>query len=72
MKGPVELVVGAIRACERFDPPPDLVEIDGWLTCMGQRLFRPPNVAGSPNGLELAPRPNPPGPCGVRGRRNHV
>ena len=51
VKGPVELVVGAIRACERFDPPPDLVELDGWLTRMGQRLFHPPNVAGWPDGL---------------------
>jgi uncharacterized protein (DUF1800 family) len=51
VKGPVELVVGAIRACERFDPPPDMVELDGWLTRMGQRLFHPPNVAGWPDGL---------------------
>jgi uncharacterized protein (DUF1800 family) len=51
VKSPVEFVVGAIRACERFDPPPDFVELDGWLTRMGQRLFYPPNVAGWPDGL---------------------
>ena len=52
VKGPVELVVGAIRACERFDPPPDFVELDGWFARMGQRLFYPPNVAGWPDGLD--------------------
>ena len=52
VKGPVELVIGAIRACERFDPPPDFVELDGWLARMGQRLFYPPNVAGWPDGLD--------------------
>ncbi len=52
VKGPVELAVGAIRACERFDPPPDFIELDGWLARMGQRLFYPPNVAGWPEGLE--------------------
>jgi uncharacterized protein (DUF1800 family) len=51
VKSPVEFVVGAIRACERFDPSPDFVELDGWLTRMGQRLFYPPNVAGWPDGL---------------------
>ncbi len=52
VKGPVELVVGAIRACERFDPPPDFIELDGRLARMGQRLFYPPNVAGWPDGLD--------------------
>jgi uncharacterized protein (DUF1800 family) len=52
VKGPVELVIGAIRACERFDPPPDFVELDGWFARMGQRLFYPPNVAGWPDGLD--------------------
>ena len=31
VKGPVELVIGALCACERFDPPPDFVELEGWL-----------------------------------------
>jgi len=51
VKSPVELAIGAIRACERFDPAPDFVELEGWLTRMGQRLFYPPNVAGWPDGL---------------------
>ena len=52
VKGPVELVIGAIRGCERFDPPPDFVELEGWLARMGQRLFYPPNVAGWPAGID--------------------
>ena len=52
VKSPVELVVGAIRACERFDPPPDFVEMEGWFARMGQRLFYAPNVAGWPDGLD--------------------
>jgi uncharacterized protein (DUF1800 family) len=52
VKNPVELVIGAIRACERFDPPPDFIELEGWLARMGQRLFYPLNVAGWPDGLD--------------------
>ncbi len=52
VKGPVEFAIGAIRACERFNPPPDFIELDGWLTRMGQQLFYPPNVAGWPDGLD--------------------
>jgi uncharacterized protein (DUF1800 family) len=52
VKSPVEFTIGAIRSCERFDPPPDFIELDGWLTRMGQRLFYPPNVAGWPSGLD--------------------
>jgi uncharacterized protein (DUF1800 family) len=51
VKAPVELAIGAIRACERFAPAPDFVELEGWLTRMGQRLFYPPSVAGWPDGL---------------------
>ena len=51
IKSPVALAIGAIRACEVFAPPPDLVELDIHLTRMGQRLFYPPNVAGWPGGL---------------------
>jgi len=51
VKAPVELAIGAIRACERFDPAPDFVELEGWMTRMGQRLFYPPSVAGWPDGL---------------------
>ena len=51
VKSPVALAIGAIRACEAFAPPPDLVELEIHLTKMGQRLFYPPNVAGWPGGL---------------------
>ncbi|MCI0460268.1 MAG: DUF1800 domain-containing protein [Gemmataceae bacterium] len=51
VKSPVEYAVGALRACEAFAPPPDLVDVEAHLTKMGQRLFYPPNVAGWPGGL---------------------
>ncbi len=51
VKSPVEYAVGALRACEAFTPPPDLVDLEGHLATMGQRLFYPPNVAGWPGGL---------------------
>ena len=49
--GPVAFTVGAIRECEAFSPPPDLVELEIFLTRMGQRLFFPPSVAGWPGGM---------------------
>jgi hypothetical protein len=51
VKAPVELAVGALRAAEAFDPPPDLADLEAWLSRMGQRLFDPPGVAGWPGGL---------------------
>lgn len=51
IKNPVDYVVGAFRACEAFNPPPDLDDAEGRLGRMGQRLFCPPNVAGWPGGL---------------------
>ena len=51
VKSPVEYVIGALRGCEAFAPPPDLADIEIHLTKMGQRLFYPPNVAGWPGGL---------------------
>ena len=51
VSSPVEYAVGALRACEAFAPPPDLVDLEGRLATMGQRLFYPPNVAGWPGGL---------------------
>jgi uncharacterized protein (DUF1800 family) len=50
VKSPVDFAVGAIRACELFNPPPDLVDLEIHLTRMGQRLFFPPTVAGWPGG----------------------
>ena len=51
VKGPVEYAVGALRAAEMFDPPPDLADLEIGLTRMGQRLFFPPSVTGWPEGL---------------------
>jgi uncharacterized protein (DUF1800 family) len=50
IKSPVALTIGAIRASESFNPPPDLVDLEIHLTRMGQRLFFPPNVGGWPGG----------------------
>jgi uncharacterized protein (DUF1800 family) len=44
--GPVEWVIGAIRALELTDPPPSTLLISEWTTRMGQDLFYPPNVGG--------------------------
>jgi uncharacterized protein (DUF1800 family) len=50
IKSPVAFTIGAIRASEFFNPPPDLVDLEIHLTRMGQRLFFPPNVGGWPGG----------------------
>ncbi len=56
IKGPVEYVLGAVRAVYRYYesgldaralPPQALA---GWLGAMGQQLFAPPNVKGWPGG----------------------
>ena len=44
--GPVEFVVGAVRALGCIDPAPNPVVLAGWATRMGQDLFYPPNVGG--------------------------
>lgn len=44
--GPVELVVGSLRALELVDPPPSTLLVAEWATRMGQELFYPPNVGG--------------------------
>ena len=51
VKSPVDYAIGIIRACELFDPPPELVDLEIHLTRMGQRLFFPPSVAGWPSGV---------------------
>jgi uncharacterized protein (DUF1800 family) len=51
VKSPVEFAVGAIRSLEAVSPPPDFVDLEIWLTRMGQRLFDPPSVSGWPGGL---------------------
>ncbi len=49
---PVEWLVTVLRAGETFPPHPDLGEVASAAEAMGQRLFRPPNVAGWPGGVE--------------------
>jgi uncharacterized protein (DUF1800 family) len=44
--GPVEWIVGAVRALECTDPPPSTLLLAEWTTRMGQDLFYPPNVGG--------------------------
>ncbi|HEX4146502.1 MAG TPA: DUF1800 domain-containing protein [Pirellulales bacterium] len=44
--GPVEYVVGALRALELTDPPPSTLLLAEWVARMGQDLFYPPNVGG--------------------------
>jgi uncharacterized protein (DUF1800 family) len=50
--GPVEYLVGAARALERFDPPPSSLLLGEWSARLGQDLFYPPNVGGWPGGRE--------------------
>jgi uncharacterized protein (DUF1800 family) len=48
--GPVEYVLGAVRALEMMEPPPSTVALADWITLLGQDLFYPPNVFGWPGG----------------------
>jgi uncharacterized protein (DUF1800 family) len=50
--GPVEHIVGAVRALEMFDPPPSTLVLSEWTARLGQDLFYPPNVFGWPGGRE--------------------
>jgi uncharacterized protein (DUF1800 family) len=47
---PVEVVVGAARALELFDPAPSTLALADWSARIGQDLFEPPNVGGWPGG----------------------
>jgi hypothetical protein len=44
--GPVEFVVGAVRALGCLDPAPNTLLLATWTTRIGQDLFYPPNVGG--------------------------
>ena len=44
--GPVEWIVGTLRALELCDPPPGTLHLADWSERMGQDLFNPPNVGG--------------------------
>jgi uncharacterized protein (DUF1800 family) len=48
--GPAEYVVGAARALELFDPPPNTLILAEFVANLGQELFHPPNVGGWPGG----------------------
>jgi uncharacterized protein (DUF1800 family) len=48
--GPVEYVLGAVRALEMVDPPPSTVALADWTALLGMNLFYPPNVFGWPGG----------------------
>src|SRR5262249_14351103 len=50
--GPVEFLVGAARALERFDPPPSSLLLAEWSARLGQDLFYPPNVGGWKGGRD--------------------
>jgi uncharacterized protein (DUF1800 family) len=44
--GPVEYVIGALRALELCESPPSTLTVAEWMARMGQDLFYPPNVGG--------------------------
>jgi uncharacterized protein (DUF1800 family) len=48
--GPVEYVVGSVRALGLFDPPASTLVLADWAGRLGQDLFYPPNVGGWPGG----------------------
>jgi uncharacterized protein (DUF1800 family) len=50
--GPLEYLIGAVRALQRFDPPPSTLLLAEWASRLGQNLFHPPNVFGWPGGRE--------------------
>jgi uncharacterized protein (DUF1800 family) len=48
--GPVEFLVGSVRALELFSDPPSTLVLADWAVRLGQNLFYPPNVGGWPGG----------------------
>ncbi len=48
--GPAEFVIGACRALLPLTPPPSTLFLAGWISQLGQDLFRPANVGGWPEG----------------------
>ena len=46
MLGPVEYIVGSVRALELFCPPPQTLLLAEWCANLGQDLFQPPTVKG--------------------------
>ncbi|MDP6467758.1 MAG: DUF1800 domain-containing protein [Pirellulaceae bacterium] len=50
--GPLEYIVGAVRALEMCDPPPSTLVLSEWTARLGQDVFYPPNVFGWPGGRQ--------------------
>src|SRR5262249_42758972 len=50
LPGPLEFLVGSVRAWELFDDPPSTLVLADWAARLGQNLFYPPNVGGWPGG----------------------
>jgi uncharacterized protein (DUF1800 family) len=48
--GPVEYIIGSVRALEQMDPPLSTYLLAYWMGQLGQDLFYPPNVGGWPGG----------------------
>jgi uncharacterized protein (DUF1800 family) len=48
--GPVEFLVGSVRALELLGDPPSTLALADWAARLGQNLFHPPNVGGWPGG----------------------
>jgi uncharacterized protein (DUF1800 family) len=48
--GPVEYVIGSVRALQLLEPPPSSLVLADWAARLGQDLFYPPNVGGWPGG----------------------
>jgi uncharacterized protein (DUF1800 family) len=48
--GPVETIVGTLRALDLGRPPASTLLLAEWSSRMGQQLFAPPNVGGWPEG----------------------
>ena len=52
VRGPVDFVVGAVRALGRISPRPSTILLAEWVRRLGQDLFLPPNVGGWNGGAE--------------------
>jgi uncharacterized protein (DUF1800 family) len=48
--GPAEFVIGACRTLLPPSPLPSTLFLAGWISLLGQELFKPPNVGGWPEG----------------------
>ena len=69
--GPVEYIVGSVRALGLDHPPPSTLLLADWAARLGQDLFYPPNVGGWPEetGLDQPRVHDWPGQLRGRARR---